>query len=537
MVAWATYLLVISAIVSLAALSFERAVRPYGFSTRWIWIGSLFASLLLPVALASTLSRTGSSATAAHSPLRAATRGPAPAATPEWTAPVPVSLSRAGSARLDGVVEAAWIASSGAAVAVLICGWWYGRRRRRHWRRASVAGMELLVAEDAGPATIGLLHPQIIVPEWLLAAAPETLALVIAHERSHVEARDPALLGLGMGIAVLMPWNAFLWWQVHRLRLAIEVDCDRRVLRVGHDARLYARTLVDVTTRRPAYLGGLAVSPKSSSSIERRIMLMKTPRIHGWRAGSAAGTLLSVGVAALTLLVSPPAVPPAFAGTAGPAEPTDLERYVGDYEFPTTSVVRIRLRDGQLTSDSQPLTKLAGQLFRIGKVGCCAPDGDAYVRFAINAAGQVIGAVFQQNGIATEAPRIDAQRVQAIDSSVSERVRAQVAAPGSEAALRQLIVGIESGSPPYAELSPQVAGGTRALFTDLQATMKPWGALRSIEFRGVDRRGWDQYLVRFERGAASWELTLDPYGLIVGVGTTRQDSDAHTNTDPGSHHP
>jgi len=52
--------------------------------------------------------------------------------------------------------------------------------------------------------------------------------------------------------------------------------------------------------------------------------------------------------------------------------------------------------------------------------------------------------------------------------------------------------------------------------------MKPWGALRSIEFRGVDSRGWDRFLVRFERGAASWELDLDPYGLIVGIGTTAE---------------
>jgi len=536
MIAWATYLLVISAIVSLAGLSLERAVRPHGLSTRWLWIGSLFASLSLPVVLSATSSQTVSSATAAHSPLRAATRGPTPAATPEWTAQLPVPRAGSESARLDAVVEAAWIASSGTAAAVVISGWWYGRRRRRHWRRASVGGMELLVAEDAGPATIGLLHPQIVVPEWLLAAAPETLALVIAHERSHVEARDPGLLGLGMASAILMPWNALVWWQVHRLRLAIEVDCDRRVLRVGHDARLYARTLVDVSTRRPVYFGGLAASPKSSSSIERRIMLMKTPRIHGWRAGTAACTLLAVAVVALTLFISPPAVPPAFAGTAGSAEPRDLGRYVGDYEF-AGSVVKVRLRDGQLTSDSEPLTNLGGQLFRIGKVGCCAPDGDAYLRFATNAAGQVIGAVFQQNGVGTEAPRIDAQRAQAIASFVSERVRAQAAAPGSEAALRQLIIGIESGDPPYAELSPQVAGGTKALLTDLQTTMKAWGALRSIEFRGVDSKGWDQYLVRFERGAASWELFLDPYGLIVGVGTTRQDSDARTDTDPGSRHP
>lgn len=519
MLTWAAYLLVVSALGSLAALSLERAIRPYGFATRWIWTGALFGSLLLPVVLSVTASGTVSRPAAARSPPQAVSQGATPTARTEWAAQVPVRLSVPGSARLDALIEAAWGVSSGVAAAVLVCGWWYGRRSRRRWRRTSVAGTELLVSADAGPATVGLLHPQIVVPEWLLAAAPETLHLVIAHERSHVEARDPGLLGLGLGLAALMPWNALVWWQVHRLRLAIEVDCDRRVLRGGHDARLYARTLVGVSTRQPAYLGALAASPESASSIERRIMLMNAPRMRGWRASTAAGALLSVGLAALPILISPPAVPVALAGTAGSEAPTGLERYVGDYEFPVMTVMRIRLREGQLTADSVPLTRVSGEQFRYGKVGCCAPDSDSFVRFAIDPAGRVTGAVFQQNGVATEAPRIDAQRVRAIDSSIGERVRDQAAAPGSEAALRQLILGIESGSPPYAELSPQVAGGTRALLTDLQATMKPWGTLRSIEFRGVDPRGWDRYLVRFERGAASWELVLDSYGLIVGVGT------------------
>src|SRR5262249_11513549 len=153
-----------------------------------------------------------------------------------------------GPQRLDAFAEVLWAASSGAAATVLLAGWWYGRQRRRGWRRVSVAGTELLVATDAGPATIGLLHPQIVVPEWLLAGAPETLHLVIAHERSHVEARDPSLLALGLGVAALMPWNPLVWWHVHRLRLAIEVDCDRRVLQFGHNARRYARALVDVGT-------------------------------------------------------------------------------------------------------------------------------------------------------------------------------------------------------------------------------------------------------------------------------------------------
>ena len=251
---------------------------------------------------------------------------------------------------------------------------------------------------------------------------------------------------------------------------------------------------------------------------------MNAPRLRGWRASTAACTLLSAAIALASILISPPAVPPAFAGTAASADPTDLDRYAGDYEFPSMTVMRIRLRDGQLTDGSVQLTHLSGQQFRYGKVGCCAPDTDMTVRFATDTAGRVIGAVMQQNGVATEAPRIDAQRVHAIESSTSEHVsqrqRDHAPAPGSEAALRQLILGIQSGNPNYSELSPQVAGGTKASLAELQATMKPKGALRSIEFQGVDSRGWDKYLVRFERGTASWELDLDPYGLIVGVGTT-----------------
>ena len=56
MLAWAAYLLVVSGVMSLAALSLERALRPYGFPTRWTWMCGLLASLALPVALSSTAS-------------------------------------------------------------------------------------------------------------------------------------------------------------------------------------------------------------------------------------------------------------------------------------------------------------------------------------------------------------------------------------------------------------------------------------------------------------------------------------------------
>lgn len=515
MVAWTAYLLGVSGIVSLTAVILERAIRPYHFATRWIWVCALFGSLVLPVLLSFTASPTATAAVKGQSVLEQTSQTTEITARPTWTAQVPVRLVGIETVQLHTLVEGVWFGSSGIVAAILFAGWWYGYRRRRHWRRALVEGTELFVAEDAGPAVVGLFHPQIVVPEWLLVGPPETLRLVLAQERSHVEARDPIVWGLGLGALILAPWNPCLWRQVRRLRLAIEVDCDRRVLSGGHDARRYARTLVNVSTRRPAYLGSLAASSRSWSSIERRVMLMNAPRVHGWRASTAAGALLAFGIATTTALVSPPAIPLVFADAAASAEPTDLSRYVGDYEFSAVTISQVRLQNGQLTASGQPLTQASGQLFRWGDANL-----NAYVRFATDATGRVIGAVFEQNGESTIAPRIDAKRVRAIDAVISEHVGAQAPASGSEEALRQLLAGIESGDPNHAaELSPQLAGGTRAMLADLQATMKPWGVLRSVEFRGVDGDGWDKYLARFERGSASWRIAVDPYGVIVGAET------------------
>ncbi len=516
MLLWAAYFLVISGIMSLAALSLEGAMRPYGLPIRWIWGCALIGSLALPIILSAAWGQIDISSVEAESSLKEARQAFAGAPQPDWTTQLPIGLVGHDSVRFDGLLEALWILSSCFGTAVFVGGCWYGYRHRRHWRRATIADTELFVARDAGPAAVGLLHPEILLPEWLLSAAPETLRLVIAHERSHVEARDPGLMGLGMGCAVLMPWNAFLWWQVHRLRHAIEVDCDRRVLRVGHDARRYARTLVEVSTQRPAYLGGLAASSRSFSSIERRLIIMSAPKVRGWRVGTAGCTLFAIGVATAAILISPPAIPPVLAGITGSVAPAGLRGYIGSYQTSPVEVLQVQLRNGQLTAmypgmKPQALTRTSGQEFRIGHT-------NAYIRFAIDTAGHVTGLVVQQYGAATEAPRISAVRVHAIDSAIAARVHAQTATPGSQAALRQLIIGIESGNPNYSDLSPQLAAGTRALLPKLQAKIKPLGGLRSIEFRGIDRKGWNHYFVRFERGTASWDIALDSYGIIVGAG-------------------
>ncbi len=58
----------------------------------------------------------------------------------------------------------------------------------------------------------------------------ETRAIALAHEREHIMARDRLLSLFALVLLIVMPWNPALHWQVRRLRLAIEVDCDARVV-------------------------------------------------------------------------------------------------------------------------------------------------------------------------------------------------------------------------------------------------------------------------------------------------------------------
>ena len=84
------------------------------------------------------------------------------------------------------------------------------------------------------------------MPTWLKQSPPAQQAFVLAHETSHIEAYDPQLLTAALALVVLMPWNVPLWWQLKRLRKAVEIDCDARVLRAGHDATRYGETLLAI---------------------------------------------------------------------------------------------------------------------------------------------------------------------------------------------------------------------------------------------------------------------------------------------------
>lgn len=207
------------------------------------------------------------------------------------------------------------MAGSAAVLAFLLASAWALGRRRRGWRTASVDGREVLISRDTGPAVVGLLRSRIVVPEWALVAEPGTRSLLLAHEEEHIRAHDPRLLLGALMAAVALPWNPALWWQLRRLRLAIEVDCDLRVLGRGADPRAYSRLLVDVGERGQGNRIAVLALSESFSSLERRIRLMLSSRSRGWWL-RAAGSAVFAGVLLAAACMEPRPTSPKPAGEA-----------------------------------------------------------------------------------------------------------------------------------------------------------------------------------------------------------------------------
>jgi hypothetical protein len=184
------------------------------------------------------------------------------------------------------------------------------------WPRASNETQSVVVADDVGPAVLGILRPRIVLPRWLLDAPATVRSAVMAHELEHIAARDQALIVAGQLLTILLPWNLPLWWFARRLRAAIEIDCDARVLRRGVDAVHYADVLLAVGQRRSQspYLAASLIEPVTQLERRIRIMLARQQPVSVLRA--AAPTALALAIAACATSVDPPAIMPAAAPPA-----------------------------------------------------------------------------------------------------------------------------------------------------------------------------------------------------------------------------
>jgi beta-lactamase regulating signal transducer with metallopeptidase domain len=297
---WMIRIAIASGLIAVGTLLIERAMQVTGGARRAAWVAGLLASAGLPLlvwlnpgfvaeALVVRLDFGAHSAGSALDAVRSLVSG-VPGDRRSFTA--------------DGIVIGVWVAGALLLASLYGSGWWRLRKARREWRRDRVAGRAVLVSRGVGPAAVGLVNPTIVVPAWLLSEDERTQRLVVLHEAEHIAAGDHFLLSFAPLVLVLAPWNPALWFMVWRLRLAIEVDCDRRVLSRGVEAADYGTLLIDVAGRTPAFGFGAAFATRRTN-LERRLLALtaSSPRLASVRALLYGGAALMLAVMACAAAV------------------------------------------------------------------------------------------------------------------------------------------------------------------------------------------------------------------------------------------
>lgn len=311
--AWAIYLLVIGTLLTLAASAAAAALAAAGRPTRWAWAAALAAITLLAIVaprahrldLRSTVSEASPSVErpSANEPARwaaAAALEEARGAISSVVAGAVSLVSARVPAAITRPVMIGWAATSMLLLSLYLFVNLRLARARRGWPLERVQGLRVRVAPAAGPAVIGLLRAEIVVPRSLLERSGDEQRLIVAHEHEHLAARDHLLLTAACLVVIAMPWHPAAWYLLGRLRLAIELDCDRRVLRRGAGARSYGALLIDMAAHGVGIRVGTIALADRPSHLERRLLAMRSPRSrHPFMRGSALCT-----VAALLVLVA-----------------------------------------------------------------------------------------------------------------------------------------------------------------------------------------------------------------------------------------
>lgn len=277
------FLVAVSVVGGVAGLLLEAGLRRMDRPTRFAWLGAM---ALGPSTLAVRAI--------------AALRPQAPAAVPDWVPVVSMPTlnitpdAAAGFFGLETAAGVAWLMSAVALVWLVSRTHWTLLRERSDWESTQVLGKDVFVSTDRGPAVAGVRRPWIVLPRWVLALPESELRMVLLHEEEHMRARDTHLLAFALAVVALTAWSPVTWWQLRRLRAAMEVDCDRRVLRQAPDRRTYGSSLLNVAARASGPSLGLAAFTERSLTLKRRILAM-TARTTRWTA-VGGGVLVMLGL-------------------------------------------------------------------------------------------------------------------------------------------------------------------------------------------------------------------------------------------------
>ncbi|PYP34633.1 MAG: hypothetical protein DMD48_15475 [Gemmatimonadetes bacterium] len=297
---WMLYFVGIGLAFVVVGHALERGLHFAGRPTRWAWIIALLGSFVVPIAAWLRPDAFATFVAPISLPMESSGASSLPPTSTTSTILLQPSSQPFSLTDLDTPLRWGWGLASIALLLVLGVATTRLVSMQRRWRRAAVDGRHVLVSPNVGPAVVGVWSPRVVLPEWALQLPERERELMLAHEEEHVRAGDPALLAAALVAVLVTPWNLALWWQWRRLRLAVEIDCDARVLAQGRSAAAYGELLLSVGGRRTARVFGIAAfvinsaywtrSPRSCCGRWTRFLLYCCEgSTQSWPHGSGRG--------------------------------------------------------------------------------------------------------------------------------------------------------------------------------------------------------------------------------------------------------
>ncbi len=310
--AWMIYSVAVTFLLYVAAIGGEHVIRALRAPTRFAWLLAMIAAVALsgramvhrndasrptpakpsgprPIPSASQASAVEHGTTLPSLPSAAIETSVARFKTVEHS--LGGSVSRIDVRVLDRwnrVLIIAWALASALVSSWLLVSLVRLRRLARPLVPATVANHQVFVSDSVGPALLGIWRTRVVLPRWVVELPAADQEIIVAHERQHAVAFDPALVCASLCIVALEPWNAFLWMLLSRLRLAVEADCDRRVLGGAGNARAYGKLLVAMYERTSGLSPHVAFAERASN-LERRIRrITSRPRLLSATVGGSA---------------------------------------------------------------------------------------------------------------------------------------------------------------------------------------------------------------------------------------------------------
>jgi GWxTD domain-containing protein len=174
------------------------------------------------------------------------------------------------------------------------------------------------------PITVGILHPEVILPtDWRDWPQPK-LRAVLAHEQAHVSRRDPLRL-LAASVYRSVAWfHPLAWWLRAELAELAEQASDDAAIAAGEDRVKYAEALlsfIERTPRRVQWEGVTEGVPMANRQTRMRRIDRVLDQNRKLSRPSNYRTLAALILAALPLIYVATATQPVRA--QAPQQPTE----------------------------------------------------------------------------------------------------------------------------------------------------------------------------------------------------------------------